>query len=269
MLTENPPAGAGRAGKFSKPASPAGRYLLYAIGEILLVVVGILLALQINQWNQNRINRNLEVKYSENLLVDLLKDQQSLESALKRLNTSASMAESLISQLNQSIPFSDSLLLAMLSTQLNIYPFYPSKTTINEINNNSHLKLFRDESIKTDISKHYDRVIDRLDNLKVIETLTAERIGEIFPTGNSISNEYFSYIIQNVFEIDIKPKDPEYHLSASPVFNPSINHPTQDLVNGGLLWRRLNLAYTERYLQDLLKSTQHLIDKLNEYNEGL
>ena len=31
-------------------------YLLYSIGEILLVMIGILLALQVNNWNQNRIN---------------------------------------------------------------------------------------------------------------------------------------------------------------------------------------------------------------------
>ena len=33
---------------------PAGRYLRYAIGEIVLVVVGILIALQINNWNEQR-----------------------------------------------------------------------------------------------------------------------------------------------------------------------------------------------------------------------
>jgi hypothetical protein len=42
----------------NKPALPAGRfskYLLYAIGEILLVIIGILIALQINNWNDKRI----------------------------------------------------------------------------------------------------------------------------------------------------------------------------------------------------------------------
>ena len=33
------------------------KYLLYAVGEIALVVVGILIALQINNWNQERLNR--------------------------------------------------------------------------------------------------------------------------------------------------------------------------------------------------------------------
>ena len=46
------------------------RYLLYAIGEIILVVIGILLALQINTWNENK-QRNQEEK---KLLVALLED---------------------------------------------------------------------------------------------------------------------------------------------------------------------------------------------------
>ena len=37
-----------------------GKYLKYAIGEIILVMIGILLALQINNWNNNRIERKLE-----------------------------------------------------------------------------------------------------------------------------------------------------------------------------------------------------------------
>ena len=42
--------------KFSK-------YLLYAIGEIVLVVIGILIALQINNWNEDKKNNRLEEAY--------------------------------------------------------------------------------------------------------------------------------------------------------------------------------------------------------------
>ena len=38
----------------------AGRYLKYAIGEIILVVIGILIALQINNWNEQRKDRTKE-----------------------------------------------------------------------------------------------------------------------------------------------------------------------------------------------------------------
>ncbi|WP_019669398.1 cadherin repeat domain-containing protein [Eudoraea adriatica] len=51
LLTDNPPAGSRRANRFSK-------YLLYAVGEIFLVVVGILIALQVNNWNEQRIQLN-------------------------------------------------------------------------------------------------------------------------------------------------------------------------------------------------------------------
>ena len=43
------------------------RYLLYAIGEIILVVIGILIALQINNSNEARKNSNREISYLENL----------------------------------------------------------------------------------------------------------------------------------------------------------------------------------------------------------
>ncbi len=58
LLTEN---------KFSK-------YLAYAIGEIILVVVGILIALQINNWNTNKNNRIFELKMLNEISEALNKD---------------------------------------------------------------------------------------------------------------------------------------------------------------------------------------------------
>ncbi|MBU2951847.1 hypothetical protein KO493_14195 [Tamlana agarivorans] len=55
------------------------KYLKYAIGEIVLVVIGIVIALQINNWNENRIN-NLAVKtYLNNLIYELTNEQIILE----------------------------------------------------------------------------------------------------------------------------------------------------------------------------------------------
>ena len=36
------------------------KYLIYAVGEVLLVMIGILLALQVNNWNQSRIQKITE-----------------------------------------------------------------------------------------------------------------------------------------------------------------------------------------------------------------
>lgn len=57
-----------------------GIYALYAIGEIVLVMVGILLALQIDNWNEARKNRSIEEQYMERLLHDLQNDAINFES---------------------------------------------------------------------------------------------------------------------------------------------------------------------------------------------
>ena len=54
--------------------SKFNKYLLYAVGEIILVVIGILIALQINQWNENRRLDVLEKKYLAGILKDLKSD---------------------------------------------------------------------------------------------------------------------------------------------------------------------------------------------------
>ena len=63
MLTEN---------KFSK-------YLLYAIGEIILVVIGILIALQINNANEAKKNHIRELKYLTNIKEEIKEDSLALE----------------------------------------------------------------------------------------------------------------------------------------------------------------------------------------------
>ena len=50
------------------------KYLLYAVGEIILVMIGILLALQVNTWNQDRQERKLEYSYLNRLYEDLQGD---------------------------------------------------------------------------------------------------------------------------------------------------------------------------------------------------
>ncbi|NNC33281.1 MAG: hypothetical protein HKO09_00185 [Croceitalea sp.] len=47
-----------------------GKYIKYAIGEIVLVVIGILIALQINNWNQNRLEQKREHQILKDLYVE-------------------------------------------------------------------------------------------------------------------------------------------------------------------------------------------------------
>lgn len=55
------------------------KYLRYAIGEIMLVVIGILIAVQVNNWNENRINENIKAQVLSNLKDDILYDIRVLK----------------------------------------------------------------------------------------------------------------------------------------------------------------------------------------------
>lgn len=62
------------------------KYLFYAIGEIILVVIGILIALQINNWNESNKLRKEETLYLERLRIDLVKDTLYYNENIERAN---------------------------------------------------------------------------------------------------------------------------------------------------------------------------------------
>ena len=105
LLTEN---------KFSK-------YLLYAIGEIVLVVIGILIALQINTWNEAKKTKNDKLKLMRDLKQELSTNKVELEKYLIGLQKNNS-------QLNKVINFSAGTLdlpidsLRLYSSHL-VYPY--------------------------------------------------------------------------------------------------------------------------------------------------
>ena len=55
------------------------KYLLYAIGEIILVMIGILLALQVNNWNESRKNEQVEIQLYHNIITDLKTERGVIE----------------------------------------------------------------------------------------------------------------------------------------------------------------------------------------------
>ena len=92
-----------------KPAWPAGRYLRYAIGEIVLVVIGILIALQINNWNEDRKERLIENEILSELLIDLNKDLTFMQDAAVQEKTTSDYSRSIAYALENKLPMTDSL----------------------------------------------------------------------------------------------------------------------------------------------------------------
>ena len=93
LLTDN---------KFSK-------YLLYAVGEILLVVIGILIALQIDNWNEERKTKQRERKFLTELNHNLKRNLSQFDEFLDRENKLIRNMSKLVDYYNLGLKYDDSL----------------------------------------------------------------------------------------------------------------------------------------------------------------
>ena len=128
--------------------SKFSKYLLYAIGEVILVMIGILLALQVNNWNIDRTDRISESKYLNNIKLDLQKDLASLNYQLEFRKEKYKGTQKLVHQLNGQ-PIDDLNELAYnVANTLMAERFTPNNSTYNELASSGNLNLITNDSIK-------------------------------------------------------------------------------------------------------------------------
>ena len=86
-----------------------GKYFKYAIGEIILVVIGILIALQINNWNENRKLKVEEVKFLKNFKQSLISDIEFNDFRFDKYELTKESISFLLNHIEQDLQYQDSL----------------------------------------------------------------------------------------------------------------------------------------------------------------
>lgn len=132
--------------KFSK-------YLLYAIGEIVLVVIGILIALQINNWNNQRILDRSEVKSYQNIKRQLLEDKTELNE-VKAFNNEHFKIYEFANNIIERKDYKQQDSLAMCAMRLAWYSDFHSSGNIYEtLVNSGDIKLIKNSEIPIKLQK--------------------------------------------------------------------------------------------------------------------
>ena len=85
------------------------KYLLYAIGEIALVVIGILIALQINNWNEWRKDRKMEQEILNDLKLNLESNLAIIDERIQYFNSGQNSSEIILKVIDNRLPVHDSL----------------------------------------------------------------------------------------------------------------------------------------------------------------
>ena len=133
------------------------KYSRYAIGEILLVVVGILIALQINNWNTNRLNKIKEDKYLINLKRDLNNQlkiiERNLEGETQIFNSLSKAKDRYEKHRKFRVVREDLILLTSMNDR---YTFTVTSPTYIQLLSTGNLDLITDQILKDQMVMYYE-----------------------------------------------------------------------------------------------------------------
>ncbi len=137
-----------------------GKYFKYAIGEIILVVIGILIALQINNWNENRKQAIKEHDVLEELKQGLQANKTILESRKLKFADYKSKNKRLIDHLEAKLAYHDSLDVYFFTPVAN-YSYGVSYATFENLKSQG-LDIVTNKALRLDIVKLYEETYWRL-----------------------------------------------------------------------------------------------------------
>ncbi|MFD2588057.1 DUF6090 family protein [Croceitalea marina] len=138
-----------------------GKYFKYALGEILLVVIGILLALQINTWNQQRIEDKKEIELLTSLKEEFQYNLTSLDESIKvnnKVNQSCAALTQIIrlNSLEENPDLVDELLI-----NIGAFNSFDAITGVSsEIVNSGKLSILKNGAIREQLGNWLTLIID-------------------------------------------------------------------------------------------------------------
>lgn len=130
-------------------------YLRYAIGEILLVVIGILIALQVNNWNENRKDTKFEHEILALIDQNLQQDSLALSSELSKTKLAIGLTDSLLKQVKLKNFNNDSLNYWM--GKIICFERFRSQSSAYEMLKAKGLENISDKTLQMALISYYDQ----------------------------------------------------------------------------------------------------------------
>lgn len=137
------------------------KYIKYAIGEIALVVIGILIALQINKWNEYRNERITEQKVLHAIYSDFKFNKIEIQQNIKETEETVNGTKNVLSVFSSNVETTTNLQCnELISNMVGFSTFHPSDGALNDLINSGHLNIILNDSLKDKLSNWNSLVQD-------------------------------------------------------------------------------------------------------------
>jgi len=192
----------------------ARNYLLYALGEILLVIVGILIALQVNNWNEERLEQRQVRRYAHALVNDLERDIEMVAPIMRLIDRSLKNIQMLDEYTRgKSLDQLDNLDLYQLTASIGIRPYEWHRGAFEQMRNAGTLQQMRNFELASKITayealtRHLDQ--DYADDRERLQD--ARRIADQVVDSGYPVNPQADALLWKVFRESLEFPSPELH----------------------------------------------------------
>lgn len=229
------------------------KYFIYAFGEVLVVIIGILIAIQINGWNNDRIQAKKEVAYIEEIRKSLLQDLNRIEFIIafnhKKDSCINRSIELLGTKMSNEERASEFTLLFIESTT--VYEiFRPNNVAFNNMISAETIELISNDSLRMAFADYYGRETEyELDSQSGVREFTREFAKVVGPL--LMSNDVASQLYGSNLDFEfIRAKDNEFHKDPEVFFR--------------LLYMKLNMNDQTILLEKTLLKIEHILSLISE-----
>jgi hypothetical protein len=190
------------------------KYLLYAAGEIVLVMVGILLALQVNGWHENSKTKEKELFILSKLKSDLSQDLKSIEKRKSELNIDIANLVYCLEVLKREKHATIDEFSVKFGGMIKVKYFLQNKTSFDNLVSSGNLELISNKSLSNSLIQYYNLDYKGWDSALMDYTRTIlapylmrfDHLPQMSKTDGIVFDKNIKFYEEDVDKFDVKSK---------------------------------------------------------------
>lgn len=203
------------------------RYFKYAIGEIILVMIGILLALQVNNWNNQRLKKQLEISILKQAKIDIQSMLNDMRGDIEVLKLGINSHLSIVDYIKNNAVYHDTMCFDFHWLMRDEY-MYPI-TSAYDILKDEGLDLIKNDSIRTGFQNVFEFMLPRISKENPFYPDLEDFFSEFYQNNFTVNSD--STLIYNYELYDFQFKYPYKNSFDGRVFDVHIGYIPNDFEN--------------------------------------